>query len=129
MHPHDYPYYFNVVFGVGSDQMPESDWNATALWRLVKATKVEYYNQYATLSTIPDGISAEQIDEKVRIKKMLCEQYGGEFLNNDLTLFSTVRADQNKFRVPYKVYKPSANGELPMHFDAESSALKEKFST
>jgi hypothetical protein len=128
LHPHDHPFYFWLTFGRGSDQMPECDWNSTALWRMIQPVSSEDHEEHATLYDIPDGITPAQIEEKIRIIKRLCEQYGDGFLSGDLSLFKKVRAAMNKDREPYKVYSPNSDGTYSMDYDAESSKLKDKYS-
>ena len=128
LHQHDHPFYFWLTFGRGSDQMPECDWNSTALWRMVQSLSLEDYEKHATLYDIPDEITTEQIEEKILIIRRLCEQYESGFLSGDLSLFEQVRAAMNKDREPYKVYSPNSDGTYSMDYDPESSKLKDKYS-
>ena len=128
LHPHDHPFYFWLCFGQGSDEMPECDWNSTALWRMIQAVSLKDHEQHATLYDIPDVITTAQIEEKIRINRNLCEQYGDGFLRDDLSLFKRVRGAMNKGREPYQVHSPNSDGTYSTHDDAESSRLKDKYS-
>ena len=128
LHQRDHPFYFWLSFGRGSDQMPECDWNSTALWRMIQAVNLEDHEEHASLYDIPDDITSAQIKKKILILKRLCEQYGSGFLGDDLSLFEKVRATMNKDREPYKVYSPNSDGTYSMDYDPQSSKLKDKYS-
>jgi hypothetical protein len=128
LHQHDHPFYYWLCFGQGSDEMPECDWNSTALWRMIQAVSLKDHEEHASLYDIADDITTAQIEEKIRINRLLCEQYGAGFLSGDLSLFNKVRSAMNKGRDPYKVYSPNSDGTYSMHDDAESLRLKDKYS-
>jgi hypothetical protein len=127
-HPHDYPYYLWLKFGEGNDEFPESDWNATALWRIVQHESPADYAKEKDLYSISSGLSDADIDEKMRLVKCSCEMFGTRFLSGDLDVFKKMRALQNQGRQPYKIYSPKKDGGYGMSYDEESVRLKERFS-
>ncbi|MBI5205737.1 MAG: hypothetical protein HZA11_12560 [Nitrospirae bacterium] len=128
LHPHDYPYYYYLSFGEGSDDFLESDWNSTALWRIIQHKSPADYKKHKDLYDIPPGITKKQIEEKILTNQKLCEIYGSAFFNNDLTEFKLVRSLQNKDREPYKIYTPDNQGKYSMSYDEQSTKLKKKYS-
>lgn len=128
LHPHDYPYYYYLSFGEGSDEFPESDWNSVALWRLIQDLSPEDYNKHRNLYEIPPGITKEQIEQKIETNRELSEVYGTTFLNNDLDHFRHVRSSQNTSRESYKIYSPNDKGKYTVSDDEQSSNLKKKYS-
>lgn len=129
LHPHDYPFYLWLKFGEGSDEFPESDWNAIPLWRIVQHLSPETYAKEKDLYDISMGLTDANADEKVRSIRDSCEAFGLSFLEGDLALFKELRATQNNEREPYKIYTPQKGGGYATSYDKESSSLKERYSS
>jgi len=105
-----------VILGHGSSDWPKSDWNKIALWRLSESG-----GNYAIRST----------DDIPRIlKKMVRDlrHHAQDFLNGDIGRFVEARAAQTREREPYKTYTPQPEGSYKMIIDAESQALKHRYS-
>lgn len=124
----DYPYYFYISFGEGSDEMPESEWNAVAFWRIMQSVSPDDYKKYLHIFEISIAIREEQIAEIIRGSSELCKICGSEFLTGDLSLFRAVRAEQNRDREPYKIYQLGPDGKHKLIYEEQSVALKEKYS-
>lgn len=119
-HPHDYPYYINVVLGEGSLDWPETDWNSVALWRLKQKTVNEAFEYLLK--------SEDDVQTKIEMAFSDLIEYGKGFLNNDLQLFYEIRREQTRAREPYKIYQPDNEGKYLITYDAESVELKKKYS-
>jgi len=128
LHPHDYPYYYYLTIGAGSDEFPESDWNGAALWRIMQRFAPDEYKKHEHLYDIPPEITEAQIVDKVRINRRLCELHAKDFLSGSLARLEEVRGIQNKGREPYKIYTPDSRGKYSMTYDKESEKLKKKYS-
>lgn len=128
LHTHDYPYYSWLKFGEGSDEFPESDWNAAALWRIVQEVSPEDYAKEKNLYEVNPNLSSDEVGNKVCSILSSCKTHGISFLKGDLEIFNRVRSAQNKGREPYKIYTPKKEGGYAMSFDNLSSQLKKKFS-
>lgn len=105
-----------VVLGDGTNDWPESDWNAIALWRL----RGEGGNY-------PFQSEGELGDLLARMRNDLVT-YASDFLTGDTTRFIAVRSVQNEGREPYKMHVPQSDGSLQVSIDAISQALKKRFS-
>lgn len=120
--PRDAPSYCNVVLGEGSLQWPEVDWNGVALWRLArdegKSRAAEYLLDGE--ATVPELVGRMRAD---------LERYGLEFLRGDVAKFRRVRAETNRAREPYTIHTPNADGTYTSEVDADSAALKTRFSS
>jgi hypothetical protein len=127
LHQFDRPFHCYLSLGEGSDEMPESDWNSVALWRMIKDVSAEDYAKAVDLLQISDGITAEQIDEMILRNFELFERFAAGFLAGDTSQFKRVRAELNKGREAYKVYSPSGSG-YSMRLDEVSAKLKDKYS-
>ena len=128
LHPHDYPYYLWLNLGDGRDDFPESDWNATALWRFVQHLSPDDYAKEKDLYDISMGLTESDVEEKMRCLRISCEAFGQSFLSGDLAMFKKLRAAQNRDREPYKIYSPKQGGGYEMSYEEGSSRLKKKFS-
>jgi hypothetical protein len=126
--PKDYPFYLYLTFGEGSDELPESDWNAVAFWRIMEQVSPDDYKKFLHMFEIPVGIKKEQVADQVEITRDLCKECGKEFLAGDLEIFRFVRAKQNKDREPRKIFVLNPDGEHKQMYDPQSVALKKKFS-
>ncbi|HQX16332.1 MAG TPA: hypothetical protein PLA27_07895 [Anaerolineales bacterium] len=124
----DFPYSYDIILGNGSHSFPEGDWNAIALWRIIRDNSKEDYEKYNIISSINLNDSISQIAEKIKASRELLEEYGEKFLNNNLVEFQAVRSVQNKGREPYKIYSPDKDGKYKMQYEEISSRLKEKYS-
>jgi hypothetical protein len=127
--PRDFPYYCNLSLGEGRTDWPERDWNAVALWRLIRhqaSTPAEAKASEYTLGDpprIPEELGP--IFERMRGDLL---RYAGDFLVGDLRVFRRVRAAQTRERTPYTIHKPDGRGGYIPTGDPESAALKERFS-
>ncbi len=115
-HWHDVPVHGNVILGVGKSGWPEGDWNATALWRVVREKDpdwraAEYRLQGVTLTSFIHQARQDLLE------------HGADFLNEELGPFFRARKRMNEEREPYKVWSP---GE-PVRIDQEAVELKERF--
>lgn len=128
LHPHDYPYYSWLKFGEGSDEFPETDWNAIALWRIVQEISPDDYTKEKDLYELKPDLSADEVGDKVRSILSSCKKHGVSFLNGNLEVFHRIRFAQNKGREPYKIYTPKKEGGFSISLDKLSSQLKKKFS-
>ncbi len=128
LHPRDYPHYYYLALGEGSDEIPESDWNCTVLWRIIERFSPGESKRHAHLYDIPRGITEIQIAEKIRTNKTLCETHAADFLGGNLARMKEVRGLQNKDREPYKIYQPDSRGKYSVTTDPSSEELKEKYS-
>lgn len=122
VHPHDYPYYWNILLGEGSLEWPEYDWNHIALWHIKN-----YFNE-GDGSEYKIDLDKTTIRKTILVGKRDLEKYGEDFLKRDLKLFYKLRSKMNKERDPYKIYFPNKDGTYSMTLDEESKRLKEKFS-
>ena len=122
LHPLDYPQSGDVRLGDGLRKWPDQDWNGVALCCLGKAyptvAPVSNY-RIAAFSTLPALVA--------RMRKDL-ERVGHEFLRGDLEVFKRVRGEVNRGREPYKMHRPNGDGTYNTEADAESIALKARFS-
>ena len=126
--PNDYPYYFYVSLGEGSDKMPEADWNAVALWRIMQSVSPEHYEKYLLIFEILAGIKEDEIIDKIWTSRELCKECAKEFLSGDLTLFRSIRAELNRDREPYKIYVLDSDGQHKITYEEESVKFKNMFS-
>ena len=126
--PRDFPIYYYLSFGEGSDKFPDSDWNAVALWRFIQSASPTEFEKHKNLYAIPVDITEAQIEEKIRTNLELTVSYIASFLDNDLTEFRRVRALQNKDRQPYLISKPDGKGGRTVSHEKRSASLKEKYS-
>ncbi len=121
IHPRDYPPYFNIVFGEGSRDFVDSDWNSVALWRLKNMiTKTDSGGEYS-LEGVMDlpGLLEKSKDEMLK--------YGEKFLSGDTEIFHQTRRAQNKDREPYKVYSPDGNGNYSVSDEPGSVEIRKKY--
>jgi hypothetical protein len=125
MHPHDYPYYYYLSLGEGASEFPESDWNSIPLWRYFNKEESDKYQQ---LYDIPCPITEEEIVQKLLTNRSLFETYCRDFLAGELKKFKEFRANVNRGREAYKIYKPDKSGKYNMSFDMISKRLKRIFS-
>src|SRR5690349_16801049 len=88
LHPHDYPYYLWLKLGDGSDEFPESDWNSTALWRIVQHVSPEDYTKEKDIYDLASALTEADVEQKMRRLKRSCETFGQQFLKGDLALFT-----------------------------------------
>jgi hypothetical protein len=116
LHPHDYPYFSWLAFGEGSDEFPESDWNATPLWRIVQEISPKDHAKEKNLYQIKPNLSPEEVRNSIRGILASCANHGISFLEGDLDLFHRVRSAQKKDRQPEETDEP----------DKKSSRLKKK---
>ncbi len=126
LHPHDYPYYYYVLLGEGSDEFPESDWNSIPLWRFFEKSEEANHKNLYQFEQYP--ITKAYIIERLLNNQILLEKYGQEFLMGDLNKFKQLRAEQNKEREPYKINKPDNTGKYNTVYEKTSSQLKKKYS-
>ena len=61
LHQQDYPYYSWLKFSEGSEEFPESDWNATALWRIVQEVSPEDYAKEKNLYEVKPNLSSDKL--------------------------------------------------------------------
>jgi len=128
LHPHDYPFYYYLSLGEGRGEMPESDWNGIALWKIVEHVAPAKQKETEHIYGIEATITSDEIRMKIQANLELCKEYGLSFLKNDLSDFHRLRADQNKVREPYKLYAPKGAGKFTVSDDKESAELKKKYS-
>ena len=122
IHPRDYPPHFNIILGEGGRDFFESDWNSIALWRLKNLilqsdTASEYSFE-----------NADKIPELLEQARNELLEFGLGFLAGDLELFRKARSEQNKGRIPYKIYSPEENGKYTVRDEPVSIKMKEKYS-
>ena len=117
-----------LTFGEGSTEFPESDWNGTALWRLVDKLSAVDSAKEKDLYEISEDLSRGEIEDKARRLLLSCKAHGMSFLTGDLSVFHRVRSAQNQSREPYKISSSDTTGHFPTRNDEESQRLKEKFS-
>ena len=123
--PRDAPFFCRVSLGEGSIEMPDADWNSTALWRLVKAKAPGHY----AAGTEPYGFKpGEDVGPvALRVRDDL-QQFGQDFLQGDLRVFRRARAEQNQERQPYLVHRPGPDGKYQTEAEPSSQTLKERYS-
>ncbi len=126
--PQDYPFYLYLSLGEGSDEMPLSEWNAVAFWRIMQRVSPTDYEPYLPVFTIPAGVKREQIADQIETVRELCRICGREFLEGDLELFRELRSEQNRDREPHKIYALGPDGEYRLTFEEEGRRLKELYS-
>ena len=126
--PRDYPFLFSIVFGEGSNEFPDSDWNAITLYSIVKNESPIDFEKCKEIFSIGKDISRSEIVRKVESARELLEQYGKSFLHGDLDQFRKLRAEQNKKREPYRILVPQKDGKRMIQYEKRSSELKEKYS-
>ncbi len=122
IHPMDYPPYYNVILGEGRRDFPDSDWNAIALWRLMR-----HIQQTDTAGMYPLGPSVDLAETLERARDELLE-FGISFLKGDLAIFKQVRALQNQNRKPYRISSSDKQGNRTVTDDPQSAKLKKKYS-
>lgn len=105
-----------VVLGEGSDEWPETDWNAVALWRL-RGTGGNY--------PLP---AVDHLDRILAQMSSDLLEHAADFLSGDTRRLVRTRAEQNRDREPYKVYAPQADGTYESNPDPVSQELKQRFS-
>ena len=105
-----------VVLGEGSNDWPDCDWNAIALWRL----RGEGANYPFQAASELDEVLARMRDELIT--------YASDFLAGDTNRFIAARSAQNCDREPYKMHSPQPDGSYQISIDARSQALKNRFS-
>ena len=104
--PRDYPFLYSISFGEGSNDFPDSDWNAIPIFLIIKSQSPADFEKCKEIFAIEYGISNDEILQKTKATRELIEKYGKPFLDNDLEQFRKLRAEQNKSREPYKIYIP-----------------------
>jgi hypothetical protein len=123
--PRDAPFHCVVAVGEGERQMPESDWNAVALWRLV---------QDQTPGDTPPGqepYGITTVEDLVSVVGRMAAdlaQYADDFLRGDLARFRRIRAEQTRGREPYTIWAPDEAGNYVSRPEPQSAALKARFS-
>lgn len=119
--PRDPPRYCSVVLGEGSLEWPEVDWNGVALWRLARDQGESEFSEYPleTEAAVPDLVERMRED---------LERYGLRFLQGDVAAFRRVRAETNRARAPYRIYRPIDDGSYASEVDPKSAELKARFS-
>jgi hypothetical protein len=127
LHPVDYPFLFAISFGEGSNEFPDSDWNAIALFLFVKSENPADFERCKKIFSIEKDISQNQIVQKVESARQLLEKYGEYFLRDNLDQFRQLRAQQNKIREPYRILSQK-DGKRSIQYEESSSELKEKYS-
>lgn len=105
-----------LILGEGSNDWPESDWNAIALWRLRGKG-----GNYPLPGTDKLGEVLAQMRDDLF-------PYASDFLSGDTSRFIRARAAQNSEREPYKIYGPQKDGSFQPAIDVVSQKLKERFS-
>ncbi len=128
LHPRDFPLYFFISLGDGSNDFPESDWNFIPLNLIIKSENSRDFEKSQNVFSINFGITQNEIAEKVKASRQFLEKYGLSFINNDLQQFKKLRAEQNKNREPYKIYTQKKEGGYKMEYDKQSSKLKKQYS-
>jgi hypothetical protein len=126
--PQDFPFYYYLSFGEGSDKFPDSDWNAIALWRFIKSASPTEFDKHKDLFELSTDITENQIEEKIHTNLELSISYATLFLANNLTEFRQVRAMQNKDREPTKVIAANGKGGRSVSYEKTSVLLKDKYS-
>jgi hypothetical protein len=126
--PRDCPFIYSISFGEGSNDSPESDWNAIPIFLIIKSESLIDFEKCKEIFSIGNKISQDEITQKIKASRKLLEKYGKAFLNNDLDEFRKLRAEQNKGREPYKIYSPQEDGKYKMEYEKQSNELKEKYS-
>jgi hypothetical protein len=122
--PREAPFYCSVALGEGGRDMPERDWNAVALWRLVQDRAPERIQA----GREPYGIAGVE-DLHPVVDRMVADlaAYADDFLRGDLERFRRVRAAQNRDREPYTIWAPDEAGNYTSRPDPLSTALKARF--
>jgi hypothetical protein len=128
LHPRDCPFIYSISFGEGSNDFPESDWNAIPIFLIIKSESLTDFEKCKEIFSIEYKISRDEITQKIKASRELLEKYGKPFLSNDLDKFRKLRAEQNKDRGPYKIYSPQEDGKYKMEYEKQSNELKEKYS-
>ncbi len=128
LHPRDYPFFFSISLGEGSNDFPKSDWNAIPIFLIIKSESLIDFEKCKEMFSIEYKISQDEITQKIKASRELLEKYGKAFLSNDLDEFRKLRAEQNKDREPYKIYSPQKDGKYKMEYEKQSNELKEKYS-
>ena len=126
--PRDYPFMYSISFGEGSNDFPESDWNAIPIFLIIKSESLVDFEKCKEIFSIENKISQDEIVQKIKASRELLEKYGKAFLSNDLDEFRKLRAEQNKDREPYKIYFPQKDGKYKMEYEKQSNELKDKYS-
>jgi hypothetical protein len=128
LRPQDYPFYLYLSLGEGSDEIPLSEWNAVAFWRIMQKVSPLDYERYLPVFSIPAGVKREQIADQIETVRELCLICGREFLDGDLELFRRARSEQNRDREPHKIYALCPDGQYRLTFEEEGRRLKELYS-
>jgi hypothetical protein len=118
-HPRDYPPFFNIILGEGPLEMPESDWNSVALWRMG-------YGEQKTGEFLLEEVTDAKKFVLTAVRTLESLERG--FLTGDLKAFRRVRAEQTQGRTPYLIHKPDKNGHYRTRQEPVSKRLKEKYS-
>lgn len=124
VHPMDSPPHYNIIFGEGSFEWPDCDWNAVALWKIKKDIDRKQRSKEYSLEKI-DKYGLQHSLSHARDELL---KFGKRFLSGDLGQFDKVRREQNKDREPYKIYRRTDNGGRETIIDEESNRLKKKYS-
>jgi hypothetical protein len=116
--PRDQPFVCLVSLGEGSRNLPEADWNAIPLVRVLPHD--------ANLCVTLDG--TESVDRAIDAILHGLAESALDFLKGDLARFNALRSDQNRERKPYRIYEPDPAGNYRYRLDPESERLKGRFS-
>ncbi len=122
IHPQDIPYFWNILLGEGSSEMPESDWNTIVLWRLMRHLGKSSAREFSLVDKKTD-----ELMEDVRSAKNDLERFGKSFLDGDLSIFYEVRSSVNQDRALYQKSTVEDDGSFKVVDDEEAKKLKEKF--
>jgi hypothetical protein len=116
--PRDQPFACLVSLGEGSRILPEGDWNAIPLFRVLPGD--------TNLDVTLDG--TESVDRAIDAILHGISESALDFLKGDLARFYALRSDQNREREPYRIFEPDPAGNYRSRPDPESERLKERFS-
>ncbi len=123
--PREAPFYCRVAIGEGERTLPERDWNAVALWRLVRDRAPETL----PIGQEPYGIADEE-DLYPLVNRIAAdlEAHADDFLGGDLARFRRVRAEQTRERQPYAIWERDETGKYVSRPEPQSVALKARYS-
>lgn len=112
--------FFNVLLGEGQAAWPDAEWQAVALWRLIRqqvpASEADVYALPG-----PQGIEAALAKAAQNL-----EQYGAKFLSGDLSQLRKLRDEQQQEQQPYRLADKDKKGLLQKLFEQQRQAEQEQ---
>jgi len=127
IHQQDYPQDWMIALGKGNATMPESDWNAVALWQIMERLGQTTPKYYSLSKGFGKFIDTNELSENIQSGKNDLENFGKSFLEGDLKIFYEVRNTRIRSREPMKMSIVDNNGNYKLVDAPESLELKKRF--